>query len=47
VYDPATGRYHFDYSLFIGIGIGLLILGGIAWFIIVAWRNAPSPGSVK
>ncbi len=47
VYDPATGRYHFDYSLFIGIGIGLLILGGIAWFIIVAWRNAPVPGSVK
>jgi protein SCO1/2 len=47
VYDPATGRYHFDYSLFIGIGIGLLILGGIAWFIIAAWRNAPSPGSVK
>ena len=47
VYDPATGRYHFDYSLFIGIGIGLLILGGIAWFIVVAWRNAPSPGSVK
>jgi protein SCO1/2 len=47
VYDPATGRYHFDYSLFIGIGIGLLILGGIAWFIIVAWRNAPAPGSVK
>ena len=47
VYDPATGRYHFDYSLFIGLGIGLLILGGIAWFIIVAWRNAPAPGSVK
>jgi protein SCO1/2 len=47
VYDPATGRYHFDYSLFIGIAIGLLILGGIAWFIIVAWRNAPSPGPVK
>jgi protein SCO1/2 len=47
VYDPATGRYHFDYSLFIGIGIGLLILGAIAWFIVSAWRNAPSPGSVK
>ncbi|MDH3888817.1 MAG: hypothetical protein OEU78_09970, partial [Gammaproteobacteria bacterium] len=43
VYDPATGRYHFDYSLFIGVGISLLILGGIAWFIIVSWRNPPSP----
>jgi protein SCO1/2 len=47
VYDPATGRYHFDYSLFIGIGIGLLTLGGIAWFIIVAWRDSPSTGLIK
>jgi len=47
VYDPATGRYHFDYSLFIGVGISLLILGGIAWFIIVSWRNPPSPKPVK
>jgi protein SCO1/2 len=47
VYDPATGRYHFDYSLFIGLGIGLLILGAIAWFIVSAWRKAPVPGPVK
>ena len=28
VYDPATGRYHFDYSLFVASRIGLLMLGG-------------------
>lgn len=42
VYDPATGRYHFDYSLFIAVGMMLLMLGGTAWFIVTAWRKAPS-----
>ena len=42
VYDPNTGRYHFDYSLFIALGIALLMLGGTAWFIVSAWRKAPS-----
>jgi protein SCO1/2 len=42
VYDPATGRYHFDYSIFIALGLGTLMLGGTAWFIITAWRKAPS-----
>ena len=42
VYDPSTGRYHFDYSLFIAIGISLIMLGGTAWFIVHAWRKAPS-----
>ena len=32
VYDPNTGRYKFDYSLFVGIGVGALILLSImAW----------------
>jgi protein SCO1/2 len=44
VYDPTTGRYHFDYSLFIAIGMGLLMLGGTAWFIVSAWRKAPPSG---
>ncbi|MDP6707640.1 MAG: SCO family protein [Alphaproteobacteria bacterium] len=26
LYDPAAGRYRFDYSVFIGAGIGILIL---------------------
>jgi len=45
VYDPATGRYHFDYSLFIALGVALLVLGGTGWFIISAWRKAPPSGS--
>ena len=44
VYDPTTGRYHFDYSLFVALAIGLLTLGGTAWFIVHAWRKSPKPG---
>lgn len=39
VYDPNTGRYEFDYSIFIGIFIGLLALGSAAVFVIRAWRQ--------
>jgi protein SCO1/2 len=44
VYDPTTGLYHFDYSPFISFGIGLFVLGGIAVFIIRAWRKSTPPG---
>ncbi|MEN8107264.1 MAG: SCO family protein [Pseudomonadota bacterium] len=40
VYDPTTGMYRFDYSIFIGLFMGLLALGGTAWFIIRAWRKS-------
>jgi protein SCO1/2 len=40
VYDPTTGMYRFDYSIFIGFAIGLVLLSGTAWFIIRAWRNS-------
>lgn len=43
VYDPNTGRYYFDYSLFAGIAIGLLCLSLILGFIIREWRRPP-PG---
>lgn len=33
-YDPLTDRYRFDYSLFIGMFIGLLIIGGAATFVV-------------
>ncbi len=33
-YDPASGRYRFDYSLFIGMAIGGLIVGGTAYYLI-------------
>ncbi|UCC56347.1 MAG: SCO family protein [Gammaproteobacteria bacterium] len=40
VYDPTTGMYRFDYSIFIGAFMGLLALGGTAWFIVRAWRKS-------
>lgn len=39
IYDPHSGRYEFDYSIFIGFTMGFLILGAIAIFIIRAWRQ--------
>jgi len=40
VYDPATGRYHFDYSLFVQLAIGALaILGVSAWLLIEVRRG--------
>jgi len=44
VYDPATGLYQFDYSPFISFGIGLFVLGGIAVFIVRAWRKSTPTG---
>lgn len=29
VYDPKSGRYYFDYSLFIGIFIGVVVISGV------------------
>jgi protein SCO1/2 len=39
VYDPNTGRYKFDYSLFVGMGIGVLsVLAVIAYLIVELFR---------
>ena len=40
VYDPNTGRYAFDYSIFLGILIGVLCLGMVAVFIASEWKHA-------
>lgn len=40
VYDPSTGRYQFDYSIFIALAVGVLSLGSIAAFIVHAWRQS-------
>ena len=40
VYDPNNDRYRFDYSIFLGIIIGILCLGMIATFIAREWRHA-------
>ncbi len=39
IYDPHSGRYAFDYSIFLGIAIGILMLGSIAAFIVREWRH--------
>jgi protein SCO1 len=47
IYDPLSGRYEFDYSIFIGLALGIIILGSIAVFIIREWRqNNKQDGSV-
>lgn len=40
IYDPSTGRYRFDYSIFVTLFVGLLCLGSIAVFIVRAWRQS-------
>ncbi len=47
IYDPRTGRYEFDYSIFIGLILGIIILGAIATFIVREWRkNNKNNGSI-
>jgi protein SCO1/2 len=45
IYDPASGGYRFDYSLFIAIGIGTILLGAMAVFLIRAWRHNNMDGT--
>lgn len=40
VYDPASGRYRFDNSIFVALLAGIVSLGGIAIFIVRSWRNS-------
>jgi len=41
VYDPASGRYRLDYSLFVEIFAGLTTLGAIAWLLLRELRRRP------
>ena len=40
VYDPNSGRYRFDYSIFMTILAGILSLGLVLAFIVREWRRA-------
>lgn len=40
IYDPASGRYKFDYSIFVAIFVGVTCLAAVAIFIIKSWRDA-------
>lgn len=39
VYDAATGRYRFDYSIYLEIAVGLLALGPVGFLLMRLWRN--------
>jgi protein SCO1/2 len=41
VYDPNSGRYYFNYSLFGGIAIGIACLGLILVMLVREWRRSP------
>ncbi len=34
VYDPASGKYKFDYSLFVELFAGFTFLGAVVWFVV-------------
>ncbi|GBF25714.1 SCO1 protein [bacterium MnTg02] len=40
IYDPSSGRYYFNYALFIGMAIGAACFGLVLAFIIREWRRA-------
>jgi protein SCO1/2 len=40
VYDPATGRYRFNYAIVVTVLTGLLALGGFGVFVVRMWRHA-------
>jgi protein SCO1/2 len=40
VYDPNSGRYLFDYSIFMTILVGIICLGAILTFIVHEWRRS-------
>ena len=40
VYNPATGRYEFDNSLFFQIASGFIVVFGISYYLIIEARRA-------
>ena len=39
VYDPNTGRYTFDYSLFVGIAVGAVMVLAISFWLLLEFRR--------
>lgn len=39
VYDPTTGKYRFDYSIFLGLFIGASSIGIVGFLVIREWRR--------
>jgi protein SCO1/2 len=40
VYDPNTGRYKFDYSLFVGMGVGAIALLSVLFWLLLEYSRA-------
>jgi protein SCO1/2 len=40
VYDPNTGRYKFDYSLFVGMAIGVIALLSVIFWLLLEYSRA-------
>jgi protein SCO1/2 len=40
VYDPNTGRYRFDYSLFVGIAVGAVVVLGLIIMLLLEYLRA-------
>lgn len=39
VYDPTSGRYKFNYSLFVEFFAGITFLGALVWYAVIGWRR--------
>jgi protein SCO1/2 len=44
VYDPRTGRYYFDYSIFVAFIAGAICLGGVLHFLVRETRKSLKAG---
>lgn len=44
IYDPSSERYRFDYSLFIGMAIGLVNLVAVGTLLLRSWMRLGRPG---
>jgi protein SCO1/2 len=42
VYDPASGKYRFDYTLFVELFAGITFLGALLWFVVRELMRRPS-----
>jgi protein SCO1/2 len=40
VYDPTSDRYRFDYSIFVGLVMGLVLGGGCIYLFVREWRHS-------